>query len=207
MRTIIGVDEAGRGPLFGRVYSAAVIIAHRNPEIKDSKKLSSKKIKELACYIKEHAIAWKICWSSEQEIDEMNILQATMKSMRECITELNVNDPEKYIICVDGPYFNRGNIDPMLMHKCVPGGDSLIYEISCAGILAKDARDNYIHELCLEEPSLCHYDIYSNKGYGAKTHIDAIKRFGITKWHRKSFGPCKSAPMLAKIKFKKIKSS
>jgi ribonuclease HII len=201
-KTIIGIDEAGRGPLFGRVYSAAVIISHRNPEIKDSKKLTSKKIKELASYIKEHAIAWKICWSSEQEIDEMNILQATMKSMCACINELQIKQPEEHIICVDGPYFNRGDINAGLQHKCIPGGDSLVYEISCAGILAKDARDEYIRELCQLEPTLCHYHINDNKGYGAKKHIDAIMRFGITKWHRKTFGPCKGARMLGKIKLK-----
>lgn len=202
-KIIIGIDEAGRGPLFGRVYSAAVIINHRNPEIKDSKKLTSKKIKELAKYIKENAISYSISFSTEKEIDEINILQATMKSMRECIHDLNICNPEQYILAIDGPYFNRGDISKDFEHCCIPGGDSLIYEISCAGILAKDARDEYIRELCITVPALIHYDIISNKGYGAKIHIDAIKRFGITDFHRKSFGPCKGMKNITKLKCKK----
>ena len=201
-KTIIGVDEAGRGPLFGRVYSAAVIISHRNPEIKDSKKLTSKKIAELAHYIKTHAEQYSISYSTEQEIDELNILQATMKSMRKCINDLHIYAAD-HIVAIDGPYFNRGDdINEKLEHKCVPFGDSLIYEISCAGILAKDARDNYIKELCERVPVCIHYDIANNKGYGSKKHMDAISRFGITEYHRKSFGPCKGKHILAKIKLR-----
>ena len=197
---IVGVDEAGRGPLLGRVYSAAVIINKYHPEITDSKKLSESKITKLADFIRINAVKYSIKYSTEQEIDEINILQATMKSMHECIKSLNITKPDDYILYIDGTYFKKYD---SMKHICIPGGDLLNYEISCASILAKDARDQYIRDLCREKPILILYDCINNKGYGARRHIDAIKKYGITEYHRKTFGICKTAKKLAKIKLKK----
>jgi ribonuclease HII len=193
-----GVDEAGRGPLFGRVYTAAVILDHTfdHSRVKDSKKFTSKKkIKEASDYIKEHAVAWSITYADEKVIDEINILKATMKSMHESILSLQ-KKPEHLLI--DGNYFKPivQVIDEKLVHMpytCVEKGDNTYTSIAAASILAKVARDEYILDLCEKHPELKQYGIDKNKGYGAKVHMEAIKKYGITEWHRKSYKPCKSA--------------
>jgi ribonuclease HII len=197
----IGVDEAGRGPLFGRVYSGAVILpkddTFDHSLMKDSKKFhSKKKIAEVAEYIKTHAIAWGVGYCTEQTIDEINILQATQQSMHKAIrTALKGLDTGSFNLLVDGNYFKPyiHNTDPNpLPYTTVEGGDNTYTCIAAASILAKVARDDYIDELCSENPELdAHYGIASNKGYGAKRHIDGIKEHGITIWHRRSFGICK----------------
>jgi len=191
-----GVDEAGRGPLFGRVYTAAVILDHTfdHSRVKDSKKFTSKKkIKEASDYIKEHAVAWSITYADEKVIDEINILKATMKSMHESILSLQ-KKPEHLLI--DGNYFKPivQVIDEKLVHMpytCVEKGDNTYTSIAAASILAKVARDEYILDLCEKHPELKQYGIDKNKGYGAKVHMEAIKKYGITEWHRKSYKPCK----------------
>jgi ribonuclease HII len=204
----VGVDEVGRGPLFGRVYTAAVILpkddSFEHSKMKDSKKFHSKqKITEAANYIKENAIAWAVSYEDEKVIDEINILQATQSSMHKGIsqvlkkTELSKTQPVKLLI--DGNYFKpytHYNSDKkkleQLDYVCVEGGDNKYTAIAAASILAKVARDEYIEELCKEHPYLIErYSIDSNKGYGAKKHMDGIKQHGITIWHRRSFGPCK----------------
>jgi ribonuclease HII len=193
-----GVDEAGRGPLFGRVYTAAVILDHTfdHSRVKDSKKFTSKKkIKEASDYIKEHAVAWSITYADEKVIDEINILKATMKSMHESILSLQ-KKPEHLLI--DGNYFKPivQVIDEKLVHMpytCVEKGDNTYTSIAAASILAKVARDEYILDLCEKHPELKQYGIDKNKGYGAKVHMEAIKKYGITEWHRKSYKPCKSS--------------
>jgi ribonuclease HII len=200
----IGVDEAGRGPLFGRVYSGAVILpkddTFDHSLMKDSKKFhSKKKIAEVAEYIKTHAIAWGVGYCTEQTIDDINILQATQQSMHKAINAALKNiDPSNILLLVDGNYFkpythNTHNSNPTpLPYTTVEGGDNTYTSIAAASILAKVARDDYIDELCGENPELdAHYGIASNKGYGAKRHIDGIKEHGITIWHRRSFGICK----------------
>lgn len=196
----IGVDEAGRGPLFGRVYTAAVILPKNNFDhhrIKDSKLIKSKKkIKELSDYIKSNSI-WAITYADEKEIDEMNILQATLYSMKQSIQKILTNEPTT--ILIDGPYFHpivRFNqiIQRMeqIPHECIVNGDNTYTCIAAASILAKVARDEYIEELCKENPLLDEkYGLLSNKGYGTKKHMDGIKQYGITEYHRKSFSPCK----------------
>ncbi len=209
----VGVDEVGRGPLFGRVYTAAVILpkddTFDHSKMKDSKKFhSKKKIDEVAEYIKENAIAWSVTYEDETTIDEINILQATQKSMHKSILETinkfdkkmgHTQDISHYHLLVDGNYFNnlttfnkkKGKIEKF-NYTCVEGGDNKYSAIAAASILAKVTRDNYIDELCQENPNLAeHYGIDSNKGYGAKKHIDGIKEHGITIWHRKTFGICK----------------
>jgi len=200
----IGVDEAGRGPLFGRVYSGAVILpkddTFDHSLMKDSKKFhSKKKIAEVAEYIKTNAIAWGVGYCTEQTIDDINILQATQQSMHKAIAAaLKKVDHSNVLLLVDGNYFkpythNTHNSNPTpLPYTTVEGGDNTYTSIAAASILAKVARDDYIDELCGENPELeAHYGIASNKGYGAKRHIDGIKEHGITIWHRRSFGICK----------------
>jgi ribonuclease HII len=203
----IGIDEVGRGPLFGRVYTAAVILPKDDSfdhfKMKDSKKFhSEKKIQEVSDYIKKNAIAWSISWEDEKVIDNMNILQATQQSMHTCIDTIiktyNMLDDYSYHLLVDGSYFNPYiHYNPInkkfeqIDHDCIVGGDDKYTSIAAASILAKVARDTYIKDLCEEYPELNEkYSIGSNKGYGAKKHMDGIILHGITEWHRQSFKPC-----------------
>lgn len=208
----IGSDEAGRGPMFGRVYSAAVVLPKNDSfdhsKMKDSKKFhSKKKIEEVAEYIKENSIAWSVKYASETRIDEINILQATQEAMHEAITDvknqlLKLNPQlkmQEILLLIDGNYFNslthynkNTNKIETIPYEMIEGGDNKYTSIAAASILAKVSRDNYIEELCEENPELIeHYGIDSNKGYGSKRHLDGIKQYGITKWHRRSFGICK----------------
>jgi ribonuclease HII len=206
----IGVDEAGRGPLFGRVYTAAVILPKDDSfdlsRVKDSKKFhSKKKIEEASDYIKENALAWCITYCDEQKIDEINILQATQESMHNSIKGAREMYNSKYGVhnevqlLIDGNYFNpvitlnkQTNQLETVPYVTVEGGDNKYASIAAASILAKVGRDTYIEELCNENPELVEfYGINSNKGYGAKKHLDGIKQHGISIWHRRSFAPCK----------------
>lgn len=200
----IGVDEAGRGPLFGRVYAAAVILPISEQldcsMMKDSKRFTSvKKINEVAEYIKENALAWAVAYEDEKTIDKINIRQATFKAMhsaiRTVIKKINSNNIR---LIIDGndfkPYMAMiKNNYQSVPHTCIEGGDDKISCISAASILAKVERDEYINKLCTKNPKLsaC-YGIDTNKGYGTKKHIDGIKEHGITEWHRKSYGICKN---------------
>jgi len=209
----IGVDEVGRGPLFGRVYSAAVILpkdgSFDHSKMKDSKKFSSKKkIAEVAQYIKENALAWNITYEDEKTIDDINILQATQQSMHKSIQGVlakyngleDQGSQNKFLLLVDGNYFKpytRVNktkkVVEQVPHICVEGGDNKYSAIAAASILAKVERDTYIEELCKEWPELVtKYAIDSNKGYGSAQHLAGIKEHGITIWHRRTFGICKS---------------
>ena len=214
----IGVDEVGRGPLFGRVYTAAVILPKDDTfdcsMVKDSKKFTSKKkIQEAAEYIKAHAFAWYVSFEDEKTIDNINILQATQLSMHNSILEIRKQLNKKlvdqglverkdyqYSLLIDGNYFKpftyldkKTNKIETMPHVTIEGGDNKFASIAAASILAKVERDKYIEELCAENPNLVeHYGIDSNKGYGAKRHLDGIKEHGITIWHRRSFGICKT---------------
>ena len=211
----IGTDEVGRGPLLGRVYTASVILPKDSENfdhslMKDSKKFhSKKKIEEVANYIKKNAISWSINYETEQIIDEINILQATQKSMHKSIKETRNKYLEyaknnhiydyKIELLVDGNYFNPVTILnenktklECIPHTCIKGGDNIYSCIAAASILAKVERDKYIDELCEKYPELIeYYNIQSNKGYGAKVHIEGIKKYGISPWHRRTFGICK----------------
>ena len=206
-----GIDEAGRGPMFGRVYAGVVVLPKDNSfdhsQMKDSKKFhSKKKIEQVAEYIKENAIVWAVEYEDEQTIDDINILQATQSAMHkgiknvmgqlEKMTDLHL---DKILLLVDGNYFKPYTILnktktklETIKYKMVEGGDNKYTSIAAASILAKVERDKYINELCVLNPELIdHYGIDSNKGYGSKKHMDGIKQYGITKWHRKTFGICK----------------
>jgi ribonuclease HII len=204
----IGVDEVGRGPMFGRVYTAAVILpkddTFDHSLMKDSKRFSSKKkILEVSEYIKEHAIAWNVTYEDENTIDSINILQATQKSMHASIlgiTKKYDSSVTKFQLLIDGNYFNpithmnkeRGMIE-VIPHICIEGGDDKYTAIAAASILAKVARDEYIDEMCKANPDLVEkYGIDNNKGYGSKQHMEGIRNHGITIWHRRSFGICKN---------------
>jgi ribonuclease HII len=207
----IGIDEAGRGPMFGRVYAGVAVLpkddSFDHSQMKDSKKFhSKKKIEQVAEYIKENAIAWAVEYEDEQTIDEINILQATQSAMHKGIknvlsqlSKLTDINYEKILLLVDGNYFkpftilnkNKTKLET-IKYQMVEGGDNKYTSIAAASILAKVERDTYIDKLCEENPELIeHYGIDSNKGYGSKKHMDGIKQHGITKWHRKTFGICK----------------
>jgi len=199
---MIGIDEAGRGPLLGRVYSAAVILPDKGFDLsllKDSKKFTSQtKITAVSDYIKENALLYNIQYVDEIVIDNINILNATIQSMHECskqlineyIKEYDIKSVKLYI---DGsyfkPYFHVINGDVCwIPHECVIKGDSIHKCISAASILAKVERDKYIKELCEKEPELIErYDLLNNKGYGTKKHIEGIKKYGLSKYHRQSY--------------------
>jgi ribonuclease HII len=211
----VGVDEAGRGPLFGRVYTGAVILPPATAGfdfslMKDSKKFSSdKKIREVAEYIKQHAVAWAVSYEESEVIDRINIRRATLQCMRKSINTLidaHIEDTEQpkpttqdYLLLIDGNDFiplgkyneEMDQVDTYT-HVCVEGGDNTYACIAAASILAKVARDDYIEKLCDQHPVLDEmYALRGNKGYGAKKHMDGIREHGITQWHRRSYGICK----------------
>jgi ribonuclease HII len=206
----IGVDEAGRGPMFGRVYVGAVVLPKDSKlfdfsKMKDSKKFhSEKKIKEAAEYIKSHAIAWSVKYAEHTEIDQVNIRRATIDCMHQAINEImekmNTSADKLYLL-IDGNDFipmmklcgtGSGESYIQIPHICVESGDNTYASIAAASILAKVSRDDYIGEMCKEYPELVEkYDLGNNKGYGTKKHMDGIREHGISKWHRRSFGLCK----------------
>lgn len=208
----IGVDEVGRGPMFGRVYTAAVILPKtdifKHELMKDSKKFTSwKKLLETANYIKENCIAYSIEYEDETSIDKNNILNATHIAMHKALKKLfmhNNNNNNNYLILVDGnsfktlTYYDKESESIKEYNNvCITGGDNKYTSIAAASILAKVERDLYIDDMCKQYPKLNEiYDISKNKGYGTKNHMDAIKQYGISKWHRKSFGICKTSDII-----------
>lgn len=181
---IAGVDEAGRGPLVGSVVAAAVILDPDNPieGLNDSKKLSEKKREKLFIEIQEKALAWAIAEASAAEIDEHNILQASLLAMRRAVEALNLQPDH---VLVDGNKVPEG-----LMMSCeaVVGGDALHAEISAASILAKVSRDRQMLEMDQKYPQ---FGFAKHKGYPTKAHFEAIALHGVIDEHRRSFGPVK----------------
>lgn len=219
----IGLDEAGRGPMFGRLYVAAVVlpkVAFQHEKMKDSKKFhSKKKIQDVADYIKEHATAWSVHFIEADVIDQINIRQAVFRGMHACIrdivakqTSLNVSvsvgpvaDP---FLLVDGNDFTPYTVFDetteeirAFPHVTIEGGDNKYTAIAAASILAKVARDQYIEDLCAEFPDLVSkYGLNKNMGYGTKQHLNGIAEHGITQWHRKTFGLCKTAAVVEVVR-------
>ena len=179
LKIICGVDEAGRGPLAGPVCAAAVILPKHLelPGLTDSKKLTDKKRRELFPLIQELAIAYGIGFATEQEIDEINILQATFLAMQRALDQLAVK-PD--LALIDG---NREK-DFGLPVKTVVKGDSLSANIAAASILAKVTRDNLMEEMAKEYPQ---YGFEIHKGYGTKAHYAALREFGACPIHRATF--------------------
>jgi len=197
-----GLDEAGRGPLLGRVYTAAVILPQDSENfdhsrMKDSKKFSNyNHLVSTYWYIKDNALDYCVSWSSEKDIDKYNIRNATFKSMHKAIDGLNIH-PD--LLLVDGndfiPYIKVTNDSEdfkSIPHSCIIKGDTTFAAIAAASILAKVEHDKYILNLCEQHPILKdHYGIHNNKGYGSKKHLNGIHEHGITEYHRKTFGICK----------------
>jgi ribonuclease HII len=177
---IAGLDEAGRGPLAGPVVAAAVILPKRfqNPLLNDSKKLSEKKRKELRKIIEAEALEWHVESVSPEEIDEMNILQASFLAMHKCIDHFLL-DPE--LLLIDG---NRFRPYKSLSHKCIVKGDGKYLSIAAASILAKTHRDDMMEYLHYLHPE---YNWMSNKGYPTQEHRNAIRSHGLSPFHRKTF--------------------
>lgn len=190
----VGLDEAGRGCLFGPVFTAGVIWNKTfHDDIKDSKRLTLKKRNKMQTYIKENSVCYSVAKIDNNIIDDKNILNATLDGWRQCLDEIT-EKTNIDLILVDGPNFNgyiNKNLD-VVSHICINGGDNKYIPIAAASILAKTYRDDYINKLVDDNPELNKYDIKNNKGYGTKKHLEAIKEYGITKWHRKSFGICKN---------------
>ena len=178
-KVICGVDEAGRGPLAGPVCAAAVILPEHLeiPGLTDSKKLTDKKRRALFPVIQERAIAFGIGFASEQEIDEINILQATFLAMRRAMEQLKVR-PD--LALIDG---NR-ETDFGLPVRTVIKGDSLSLNIAAASVLAKVSRDDVMLRLAETYPA---YGFDIHKGYGTRAHYEALEKFGPCPIHRKSF--------------------
>ncbi len=178
---ICGIDEAGRGPLAGPVVAACVVLdtAHIIPGLADSKQLSEKKRNSLSEMIKQHARAWAVASATVEEIDRLNILQATLLAMQRAVEKLPLT-PD--IAMVDGTHSPRLEIPVQTVIK----GDSKIAEISAASILAKTTRDVEMLSLhqCFPE-----YGFDRHKGYPTKRHIEALQMYGITEIHRRSFAP------------------
>jgi ribonuclease HII len=185
--TIAGVDEVGRGALFGPVVAAAVILPTTAlPElaaigVKDSKKLSSLRRTQLAQRICLLATDWKIGFASTAEIDSINILQASLLAMKRSVLKLKV---EPTLCLVDGNQYIPGLRIPQ---QTIIKGDSLSLAIASASIIAKVWRDDLIIRLASKYPM---YDLQRNKGYGSQRHLQAIQEFGTCGLHRKSFSPC-----------------
>lgn len=188
---ICGVDEAGRGPLAGAVYASAVILDATHPiaGLADSKKITEKKRDALAIEIKQHALAWAIATSSVEEIDEINILQASLLAMKRAVEAMQkdfseVLNGQAIHVQVDGN--KRPNIS--LSCEAIVKGDSKVQAISAASILAKTARDANLYELDKQYPM---YGFAQHKGYPTKAHMALLQEHGVSPVHRRSYGPVK----------------
>ena len=175
-----GCDEAGRGCLAGSGYAAAVILPddYQNELLNDSKQLTEKKRYQLREIIERDAVAWAVGIVTPEEIDKINILNASILAMHRALDQLKVR-PEAVI--VDGNRFKKYKDLP---HTTIVKGDGKYLSIAAASILAKTYRDDYMNKLAEEYPQ---YDWLSNKGYPTKKHREAIRQFGITPYHRKSY--------------------
>ena len=178
---ICGVDEAGRGPLAGPVSAAAVILAPNNPipGLNDSKKLSEKQREKLAPLIRECALAWAVAYATVEEIDRLNILQATLLAMRRAVQALQV---QPQLVLVDGLYCP----DTGIASEAIVKGDSKVAAISAASILAKTDRDALMLQLDEQYP---HYGFALHKGYPTAAHLAALQAHGVSVVHRRSFKP------------------
>jgi ribonuclease HII len=181
---VAGVDEAGRGPLAGPVFAAAVILDPMRPitGLADSKTLSERKRDSLYLTIKEAALSWSIAEASVEEIDELNILQATLLAMQRAVNGLNVPPDE---VLVDGNCLPKLSMPAQAIVK----GDSKVQAISAASILAKVERDKLMSGYYERYPD---FSFHLHKGYGTKQHLAEIERFGFLDIHRKTFNPVKT---------------
>ena len=196
----VGLDEAGRGPLWGRLYVGAVIISPEDEsyfdngatlrDIKDSKKLTRRRRAILDDYIRENAIETAVTWAEPEEIDSINILQADMAAMRRAL--LSLVTPFQRIL-VDGNIWDSRNTDTF-QAVTIEKGDSVSLPIAAASIIAKEAHDKWVKEEISKDPSLSErYGLDTNMGYGTAKHMDGLKKWGPSSLHRKSFAPVREA--------------
>jgi ribonuclease HII len=181
----VGLDEAGRGPLIGRVYAAVVNWGDTeiNLNVKDSKKLSSKKRAEVLKWIQENVDEWSVAWAEPEEIDSINILEATKLAMDRAIDQLTLKPTH---LLIDGVGWE--NKFKNYKVQSIVKGDNKFYSIAAASIIAKEYHDQYIKDLCNENPELNDkYDLLNNMGYGTKKHLEGIKKYSFSNFHRKSF--------------------
>ena len=236
----IALDECGRGPMFGRLYAAAVVLPYdsnserkiRNenggslsifPSIaeeydsfahhlmRDSKKIASRARRaEIAQYIRSESVAYSIQYAEHDVVDKINVLQANMQVMHACVRDVieqmnkqesNTSTNTKYTLLVDGNYFKPcsvvvGEELVFVPYTTIEGGDNRYSAIAAASILAKDAHDTWIETMCDQYPALeARYGMRSHVGYGTRRHLEGIAEHGITQWHRRTFGLCKTAPL------------
>ena len=213
----IGIDECGRGPMFGRLYAAAVILpihstggdnsdSFAHHLMRDSKKITSRARRaEIAQYIRDACVAYSIQYVEHDTIDRVNVLQANMQAMHACVRDVIGKSTElgsKYTLLVDGNYFKPCSVvvgEEELVYvpyTTIEGGDNRYSAIAAASILAKDAHDTWIETMCDQHPALEErYGMRSHVGYGTRRHLEGIATHGITQWHRRTFGLCKTAPL------------
>jgi ribonuclease HII len=222
----IGLDEAGRGPLFGRLFVGGVVLPFPEEEgavdgfhyewMKDSKKFySHRKRAEVAAYIRENAVAYHVAYVEAEEIDQINILQAVYKGMHECVQVVSEKLAEKghqglwkeesgMFLLVDGNRFEpitRWNSGTERYDvpdfTTVEGGDNTYCSIAAASILAKTAHDEYIMGICRDYPELeVRYGLLKGMGYATKSHLEGIRKHGVSQWHRRTFGEtCRNATL------------
>jgi ribonuclease HII len=205
----VGVDEVGRGCLMGPVFTSAVILPKeidmsafdhlpkiprqktRVPVIRDSKKLSERQRSIAQDFIKEFSIDYSVTSIDTRIIDEINILNATIRCMHKSLDEIRTPFS---LILVDGnrfkPYMTPGG--DFIPNTCLVEGDAHVASIACASILAKTARDSWVQDLCARDPDTAgKYGWLSNKGYGTADHLAGLREYGVTEYHRRSFAPCK----------------
>jgi ribonuclease HII len=192
----VGVDEVARGCLFGRLYTGAVILPVDKDDlfdhgaslhcINDSKKLSKRKRQIVYDYVKEIALDWNVSFAEAQEIDDVNVLQADLACMRRSVSALQFT-PGRILIDGDrSPFKDNAEIEYILVTK----GDAKYMSIAAASIMAKVEHDQWINDLCAENPDFdTKYGLLSNMGYGTATHMKGLKEHGATSYHRRSFKP------------------
>ena len=178
-KTVCGVDEAGRGPLAGPVYAAAVILPenYTHPVLNDSKKLTEKKRDEVYDDIIRDAVAYSVGFATEKEIDEINILNATFLAMKRAVDGLSVKPDLAYI---DGNQYPKTGVKEVTIIK----GDAKCMSVAAASVLAKVSRDRFMLEMAEKYPE---YQFPKHKGYGTKLHYEMIEKYGVSEIHRKSF--------------------
>ncbi|MDX8380794.1 MAG: ribonuclease HII [Ghiorsea sp.] len=178
-----GVDEVGRGPLAGPVVTAAVILSPQDPmlgQYRDSKKVSEKKRIKIYHHIRQYAVSYAVAQANLEDIDELNILHATMKAMTDSVMKLHIQPSS---VVVDG---NRVPVGMPVPTTAVIGGDDSVQEIAAASIVAKVVRDRLMHIYDVQYPE---YGFAKHKGYGTKVHMDALNHYGPCPIHRKTFAP------------------
>jgi ribonuclease HII len=201
----VGIDEAGRGPLWGRLYVGAVVMAPEDEayfdggvvlrQITDSKKLTARRRAVLRDYVQETAVAWSVTWAEPAEIDAVNVLQADLNAMHRALEDLTATQgmPVDRIL-VDGdswrPWYHDGAEVPAI---CIVEGDAKVLSIAAASILAKEAHDEWVRETVAGEPLLAErYGMDSNMGYGTAAHMEGLRTWGAHALHRRSFAPVRA---------------